>query len=92
MIEPIENKEIRGITGRLIWTGISGVVVIVGTVMGTYFNLKSQLQDQNKIDTVQDMIINNVKASQEMQAAQIKEMNIRLNDMEYRVRFIESTK
>lgn len=85
----IENKEIRGITMRLIWAGFTGVAAIVATVLITYFNLKGQFGDVNKTDTIQDMIINNIQTQQEIQALQIKEVNIRLNDLEYRTKFLE---
>jgi len=84
-VTPFEEKEVKGITGRLLRGVIIQTAVIVATACGFYFTLKSDIQNlytlreegqkywQLKFDQLQ--IQNNIFQKQ------LEEISIRLTDL-----------
>lgn len=52
-MQPIENRELRGVTARIVWAVVLSAVVTSGTVTGLYFktdNRITRLEEKTEID------------------------------------------
>lgn len=81
--EAIDQKEIRGINAKhVVWLIVSLCTILV-SIMGTYYSTA------NKIDSMQkDM--NSLSVSKEIQDAQIKALNLNLQQLELRIVKLET--
>lgn len=68
----IEHKELKGITVRLLFVTITGVVSIVISVMTTYFGLKSDISDLKNKQETQDKLFEVRLKMVELQIAELK--------------------
>lgn len=79
----IEHKEIRGVTAKHIVFLIVSLCSILVSVIGTYYSTA------NKIDSMQkDM--NSMSVSRDIQDAQIKALNLNLQQLEIRIVKLET--
>lgn len=88
MAGEIENKEIRGVTAKtIVWFFGSSISIII-SITFSYLGLKADIKDARDIQTntakIQDIIINNLKAQTDLMQAQMKEINIRVANLEYK--------
>ena len=60
--QTIFDKEIRGVSGRILWQFFAGWTSLVCFVLFTYYSLKNSIEDSNamqsKTDAIQDMRLN----------------------------------
>lgn len=82
MIEPIESKELRGISIRTMLTVIICTGSIMLTVLGTYFNLKADVTDV-RVTKDSDAKLNDLKMR--IMDQRIDAMGIQLKDINTRI-------
>ncbi len=82
--ENIMQKEIKGISARILWQAFAGWTTMIFTLLWVYFSLKSEISNanlvQSRIDAIQDIRIDAVKRDVELNALKIKDMNQRLDE------------
>jgi hypothetical protein len=74
----LEHQEIKGVTLKLIWVTISGVVSIVAIVCASYFGLKSDIRSlgtrQDGQDRVNDLRLTHIETEQKIQRQEIDDL------------------
>ena len=75
-MEPIENKELKGVSIKTLWALIVATATIILFVMGSYTALKGEISDL-KYQKDGDIKYNDLRMKQLEQRAEINAMNIK---------------
>lgn len=82
--ENIMQKEIKGISARILWQAFAGWTTIIFTLLGVYFSLKSEISNanlvQSRIDAIQDIRIDAVRRDVELNTLKIKDLTERFEE------------
>ena len=85
-MEPIENKEVRGITGKLAFAVFFGWSSLMCTTIFYMTSIKSEIRDNRKdAETDKKLLqyqIDNIRQTTELNNIQIKDLNKRIDDQE----------
>ncbi len=80
----IMEKEIKGISARILWQAFAGWTTMIFTLLAVYFSLKSEISNanlvQSRTDAIQDIRIDAVKREVEINTLKMKDMNQRLDE------------
>lgn len=79
---PLEEKEIKGISLKLLITAIGTTVTLTIAIMGSYTGLVGHM---DKINNTFDLRMKDEEHKREMIELQIKEFRIRLDNLERKV-------
>jgi hypothetical protein len=86
-MNPLESKEIRGLSVKNIITIVSCTVAIVSTVLGSWFNLKGELsalqRDRQSDEKYNDLRIKTIELK-------IETLNLDIRDLQNRQRGLQA--
>ena len=67
----IEQKEIRGVTGKVVWAVISSAAVIIVFLVSGYLQIIDAVKDSNTANTIQDIQIGMLRVQVDKQQLEI---------------------
>lgn len=75
----LENKELKGVTGRLIYAIILSTATIVGGGFAAYYGLKTDIMDLKNQNEIKQVQFNALKAQVDMIQVQVNALQERGN-------------
>ena len=80
----IMEKEIKGISARILWQAFAGWTTMIFTLLGVYFSLKAEISQanlvQSRTDAIQEIRIDGIKRDVELNTIKMKDLNERLEE------------
>jgi len=74
----IMEKEIKGISARILWQIFAGWTIMIFTLLGVYFSLKAAINNANLIqsrtDAIQDIRLDGIKRDVEINTLKIRDL------------------
>ncbi|UAY56276.1 hypothetical protein [Arachidicoccus terrestris] len=81
---PLEQKEIKGVTGRLMTAIIIGTISICSSVVGGVFSIKSEIHSLSDKTELHGEAIKEIKADAKGRDLQIRALQIQISTLEMR--------
>lgn len=75
MVQNIEDRRLSGITPKLLWSGFIAWSTLLISIVGSYYNIKSEFQEQDKTNTVINLQIESIKRDLDLQKAEIDKLS-----------------